>query len=201
MMPIMRQYTGTQRAAQKQAARERIIEAAARAIRRSGYDGPSVAEIMKEAGLTHCTFYAHFDSKEALLAAAADRAGAQTVAWSSRVAAAAPPQRAVAAMIQSYLSGEHLKDIEHGCPIAALGSEMPRQAPEVRRAATARIREMIEVVAQQMPEQEQAEARQRALTTVSAMVGSLILARAVDDAALSEEIREAALGAFLPNEK
>ncbi|GHF97239.1 TetR family transcriptional regulator [Deinococcus piscis] len=197
----MREYKGTQRAAEKQAARERIVEAAARAIRRSGYGGPSVSEIMKEAGLTHGTFYAHFPSREALLAAAADRAGTETVAWSSRVAASVPPQQAAAAMIQSYLSGEHLKDIEHGCPIAALGSEMPRQAPEVRQAATARIREMIEVVAHQMPERTQAEARQKALSTVSAMVGSLILARAVNDPALCEEIREAALEAFTPKIK
>lgn len=194
----MREYKGTQRAAEKQAARERIIEAAARAIRRGGYDGPSVSEIMKEAGLTHGTFYAHFDSKEALLAAAADHAGAETVAWSRRVAASVPPQQAATTLIQSYLSGEHVKNIEHGCPIAALGSEMPRQTAEVRQVATARIREMIEVVAQEWPESAEAIARQQAIATVCAMVGSLILARAVDDAALSEEIRTAALAVYSP---
>src|SRR5271154_4013919 len=110
---------------------ERIVEAAARAIRRSGYDGTSVADIMKEAGLTHGGFYAHFPSREAMLAEAADRAGAETVAVSTRVAAAARPQQALQALVRAYLSDEHVNNVETGCPIAALGSEMPRQAPEV----------------------------------------------------------------------
>lgn len=188
----MREYKGTQRAAEKQAARERIIKAASRAIRRSGYDGPSVSEIMKEAGLTHGTFYAHFPSREALLAAAADRAGAEVVAYTSGVAAAAQPHEALETMIQSYLSEDHLRNLEGGCPVAALGSEMPRQAPEVRQAATARIREMIDVVARELPEHDE----QRAMALVAAMAGALTLARAVDDPALSEQIRQAAISTF-----
>lgn len=65
------------RAAAKEASHERIVQAAARAIRRSGYDGTGVAGIMKEAGLTHGAFYAHFESRDAMLAEAADRAGAE----------------------------------------------------------------------------------------------------------------------------
>src|SRR5437762_13885168 len=76
----------------KEFTHERIVEAAARAIRRSGYDGTSVADIMKEAGLTHGGFYAHFASREAMLAEAADRAGAEAVAAAARVAATAPPE-------------------------------------------------------------------------------------------------------------
>lgn len=190
----MREYKGTQRAAEKQAARERIINAAARAIRRSGYDGPSVSEIMKEAGLTHGTFYAHFPSREALLAAAADQAGAEVVAHTGRVAAAAPPQEALEAMIRSYLSVDHLNNREGGCPVAALGSEMPRQAPEVRKAATARLRDMIDLVARELPDHDE----ERAMALVAAMVGALTLARAVDDPALSERIRTTAIAAFTP---
>ena len=78
----------------KEATHERIVEAAARAIRRSGYDGTGVAEIMKDAGLTHGGFYAHFASREAMLAEAADRAGAEAVAASERIAASAPPPQA-----------------------------------------------------------------------------------------------------------
>src|SRR5829696_6571962 len=88
----------------KEATHERIVETAARAIRRSGYDGSGVAEIMKEAGLTHGGFYAHFDSREAMLAEAADRAGADTVATMTRVADAAPPDQALQAIIRTYLS-------------------------------------------------------------------------------------------------
>ena len=125
----------------KEATHERIVETAARAIRRSGYGGAGVAEIMKEAGLTHGGFYAHFDSREAMLAEAADRAGAEGVAAMARVAAAAPPQQALQAMIRAYLSKAHVEAVETGCAVAALGSEMPRQAPRCgapRRAASRR---------------------------------------------------------------
>src|SRR5437764_8523142 len=122
-----------------------IVASAARATRRTGYDGTGVAEIMKEVGLTHGGFYAHFASREAMLAEAADRAGAESVATLTRVAAAAPPQEALPAMIRAYLSKEHVDGVETVCPVAALGPETPRQAPTVRRAATRRIQATINV--------------------------------------------------------
>jgi len=177
---------------------ERIVETAARAIRRSGYDGTSVADIMKQAGLTHGGFYAHFPSREAMLAEAADRAGAEGIAASARVAAAAPPEQALQRLMCAYLSKDHLNSVETGCPVAALGSEMPRQAPEVRRAATRRIKEMIDVVARQSPDWGQPGAHERALFVVSAMVGTLLLARAVDDPRLSDALLESTLKHFTP---
>jgi TetR/AcrR family transcriptional repressor of nem operon len=131
----------------KEVTHERIVETAARAIRRSGYSGTGVAEIMKEAGLTHGGFYAHFDSREGMLAEAADRAGAETVAFLTRVAAAAPAKQALEAMLRSYLSKEHVESAETGCAVAALGSEMPRQGSKVRRAATRRSKDNIDLVA------------------------------------------------------
>jgi TetR/AcrR family transcriptional regulator, transcriptional repressor for nem operon len=175
----------------KEATHERIVKAAARAIRRSGYNGTGVADIMKDAGLTHGGFYAHFDSREAMLAEAADRAGAESVAASARIAASVPPKDALAELVRAYLSKAHVDAIETGCPIAALGSEMPRQAPEVRRAATRRIKEMIDLVARQSSDWGQPEAHERALVTVATMVGALILSRAVDDAKLSGAMRDA----------
>src|SRR5256884_2013438 len=118
----------------KEVTHERIVAAAARATRRTGYDGTGVAEIMKEVGLTHGGFYAHFASRDAMLAEAADRAGAESVATLTRVAAAAPPQEALPAMIPAHLSKEHVDGVETGCPVAALGSETPRQAPKGRPA-------------------------------------------------------------------
>src|SRR3954447_20452995 len=178
---------------QKEATHERIVEAAARAIRRSGYDGTGVADIMKDAGLTHGGFYAHFPSREAMLAEAADRAGAETVAALQRIAAAAPPQLALQALLHAYLSKEHIAGVEKGCAMAALGSEMPRQAPEVRRAATRRIKEMIDLVARQSPDWGQPGAHEHALVIVATMVGALVLARAVEDQRLSDALCEAAL--------
>jgi TetR/AcrR family transcriptional repressor of nem operon len=177
----------------KEATHERIVQAAARAIRRSGYSGTGVADIMKDAGLTHGGFYAHFDSREAMLAEAADRAGAESVATLERIAAAAPPEKSLQTLLRAYLSKEHLESAESGCPMAALGSEMPRQAPEVRRAATRRIKEAIDLVARQLPEWGKPAAHEQALATLSTMVGAMVLARAVDDPKLSDALRSAAL--------
>jgi TetR/AcrR family transcriptional repressor of nem operon len=183
----------------KEATHDRIVDAAARAIRRSGYNGTGVADIMKAAGLTHGGFYAHFPSREAMLAEAADRAGGESVAMMQRIAASLPPQQALPAMMQAYLSREHLHEIENGCATAALGSEMPRQAPEVRRAATRRIKEMIDLVARQSPDWGQPSAHEHALVTIATMVGTLVLARAVDDAKLADALREATLKHFTPS--
>jgi TetR/AcrR family transcriptional regulator, transcriptional repressor for nem operon len=177
----------------KEATHDRIVDAAARAIRRSGYNGTGVADIMKDAGLTHGGFYAHFPSREAMLAEAADRAGSESVAMMERIAAKLPQQQALPAMLQAYLSKEHLEGIETGCAAAALGSEMPRQTPEVRRAATRRIKEMIDLVARHSPDWGQPSAHERALVTVATMVGALMLARAVDEPKLSDGLRESAL--------
>lgn len=185
-------------ASSKEATRDRIVDAAARAIRRSGYNGTGVADIMKAAGLTHGGFYAHFDSREAMLAEAADRAGRDAVVLMERVAASVPPQQALQAMARAYLSETHVKSIETGCATAALGSEMPRQSPDVRRAATRRIKEMIDLVARHSPDWGQAGAHEHALVAVSTMVGALVLARAVDDARLSDALREAALNHLIP---
>jgi AcrR family transcriptional regulator len=182
----------------KEATHERILATAARAIRRTGYGGTGVAEIMKEAGLTHGGFYAHFDSREAMLAEAADRAGADGMAALARVAAAAPAEKALEAMLRAYLSKEHVEGAETGCAIAALGSEMPRQAPKVRRAATRRIKEMIDLVVRLSPDWGQTGAHERALVTVATALGALVLARAVDDPKLSLAVREAALNHLTP---
>jgi AcrR family transcriptional regulator len=182
----------------KEATHDRIVAAAARAIRRSGYDGTGVADIMKDAGLTHGGFYAHFPSREAMLAEAADRAGRESVAMMERIAASAPPQQALPAMMRAYLSKEHVEGVETGCATAALGSEMPRQAPAVRRAATRRIKETIDLVARQLPDWGQPSAHERALVTIATMVGALVLARAVDDSKLSDALRKAALKHLAP---
>ncbi len=182
----------------KETTHERIVDAAARAIRRSGYGGTGVADIMKEAGLTHGGFYAHFASREAMLAEAVDRAGAESVAAGARIAAALPPEQVLPAMLRAYLSKEHVEAIETGCGVAALCSETPRQAPEVRRAATRRLKEMIDLVARQSPDWGQPGTHEQALVTVATMVGALVLARAVDDPRLSDALREAALKHLAP---
>lgn len=175
----------------KEITHARIVETAARAIRRSGYDGTGVADIMKEAGLTHGGFYAHFASRDAMLAEAADRAGEETIAIAKKVFAEVPGDQALQALMQVYLSNEHVANIEVGCSLAALGSEMPRQAPEVRKASTCRVKEMITLIKSRLSDQ--SNAYEKALVMVSTMVGTLLLARAVEDPELSEAFRQATL--------
>ena len=177
----------------KEATHERIVDVAARAIRRSGYHGTGVADIMKAAGLTHGGFYAHFDSREALLAEAADRAGFESVQQLQQLGAGLSGEQALRAMLQGYLSKEHVDGVEIGCHAAALGSEMPRQAPAVRHAATRRVKESVDLIARQFPDWGQPAAHERALVTLATMVGTVLLARAVDDPRMSDALRDAAL--------
>jgi AcrR family transcriptional regulator len=193
MMIIMRNTKPTTRTTAKEASHERIVSAAARAIRRSGYDGTGVADIMKEAGLTHGAFYAHFASREAMLAEAAGRACAESAAVAADVVASVPPEQALTYMLHAYLSRESLEQVEQGCPLAALGSETVRQAPEVRRVTTRHIKEMVDLVARQSPDWGQPGVHERSLVTIAAMVGTLLLARVVDEPALSDSLLTAAL--------
>ncbi|WP_439589212.1 TetR/AcrR family transcriptional regulator [Hydrogenophaga sp.] len=159
---------------------ERILDTAARVIRRTGFNGVGVADIMKEAGLTHGGFYAHFASRDALLAEALAHAGRQSAERiakgnATREARGASPFRA---LVEGYLSDRHLSGTENGCAVAALASEMPRQSPEVRAAAAQRVRSLIKLVEGALPAGTEAA---RAPAIASQMVGALQLARALGD--------------------
>jgi TetR/AcrR family transcriptional repressor of nem operon len=174
----------------------RIVRAAARAIRKHGYEGLGVAEVMKDAGLTHGGFYAHFDSRDALLAEAADQAGAESIESLSRAVAAAKQGEELAALVDSYLSDRHVHAPEQGqgCAVAAAGSDVARQPPEVRRTATRRIKDLIGLVERQMPDWGKAGSRDKAMAIVGCLVGTLLIARFVDDPELSRALRKAARG-------
>jgi TetR/AcrR family transcriptional repressor of nem operon len=178
----------------KEETRSRILRAAARAIRKHGYGGVGVAEVMKEAGLTHGGFYAHFESRDALLAAAAEQAGAESNERLSRAIASAKPGQELTALVDTYLSDRHVAAPEEGlgCAIAAAGSEVPRQEPEVRRAAGRRIKDLVGLVERQLSDWGKSAAHEKALAITATMVGALLLARAADDPQLSRSIRKAA---------
>lgn len=163
----------------KEETHERIVDVAARAIRRNGYAGVGVAEVMKEAGLTHGGFYAHFESRDALLVEALDRASRE----SAEVVARTAEQRAAKgvskfrALVETYLGDDQLASLEYGCPIAALGCEIPRQSQVVREASAARVNRLIEAVRATLP-----DIRRTAASVVAGtLVGSLQLARALGD--------------------
>lgn len=182
----------------KEITHARIVETAAKAIRRSGYSGTGVADIMKEAGLTHGGFYAHFPSRDDMLAEAANHAAAETIEVVKQVFANTPQQQRLWTLMNVYLSDTHTANIEMGCSFAALGSEMHRQAPEVRAVSTQRIKEMIRLIEEQISDQTQTSAHEEALLMVSTMVGTLMLARAVNDPELSTAFRQSALKHYAP---
>ena len=172
--------------AKKQETHETIVREAAAAIRAHGYQGVSVADIMKRAGLTHGGFYAHFASRDAMCTEAIERAGAESIERLRRAAAEAPRGGAVDAMVEAYLSDRHVAEAARGCAIVAVGTETARQAPEVRRAATRGVRAMAEVFA------EQGATDDEALGILSCMIGAMVLARMVDDPMLGTAIRTSA---------
>jgi len=121
----------------KELSHARIVEVAAKAIRRAGYRGVGVADIMKEAGLTHGGFYAHFESRDSLLVEAMARAGQDNIDSLTEVIERRMDKGATRfqALIETYLHEAHLERTEYGCVIAALASEMTRQEDAVRDEA------------------------------------------------------------------
>ena len=164
----------------KQITHDRIVATAARAIRRAGFGGVGVADVMNEAGLTHGGFYAHFASRDALLCEAIERAGKDSAARLAKSSSMRQAQGASAfrAFVENYLSERHLASPESGCPVAALASEMPRQSPAVGQAASQRVRGLIAAVQSALPP---AASRDAAAAIASQLVGALQLARALGD--------------------
>jgi TetR/AcrR family transcriptional regulator, transcriptional repressor for nem operon len=191
----------------KEISHERIVTTAARAIRRGGFQGVGVSDIMKEAGLTHGGFYAHFGSRNALLAEALERAGRDSAIRVAQDISAREVRGASAlrALVEAYLSDSHLGNIETGCPVAALASEMPHQALEVREASAQRVRDMLAAVRRALPKGASAD---WGPAITSQLVGALQLARAlgnnIEGRALLKASRRALLAQYdskLPNEQ
>jgi AcrR family transcriptional regulator len=164
----------------KQLTHDRIVDTAARVLRETGFYGVGVADIMKRAGLTHGGFYAHFPSREALLAEALERAGQDSRLRLERSMAAREAKGAsrFRALVESYLSEPHLKAVDSGCPVAALASEMPRQGEAVREAAQARVASLLSRVEAALPA---GLPEGTAGIVAGQMVGALQIARALGD--------------------
>ena len=179
----------------KEETHDRIVDVAARAIRRHGYAGVGVADVMKEAGLTHGGFYAHFDSRDALLVEALERAGRESAEAIRHATArrAACGTSAFRALVEAYLSDRLLASMDAGCPVAALGCDMPRQSQAVRDASAVRVQGLIAAVRATLPDAPRATASVVAAT----LVGSLQLARALGDNAEGRAVLSAARKSLL----
>ena len=177
---------------QAAATREKILEVAGTLFRQHGYDGIGVADIMKEAGLTPGGFYGHFASKDDLAAEITARVLGRG-GWAERLTRSANPT--FTDLVRGYLSARHRDDAGRGCLFAALASDVVRQPRAVRRAFTQGFRDRVETLRQLLPGRSAAARRRKALATMAGMVGALVLARAVDDPALSDEVLHAVAAA------
>jgi TetR/AcrR family transcriptional regulator, transcriptional repressor for nem operon len=182
----------TMKVSREQAAqnRERILEAAAQRFRERGFEGIGVADLMKEAGLTHGGFYGHFSSKDHLIAEATARELTRSLALWSEGAEGASGDR-LAAIAGAYLSSTHRDSPGTGCVLAALGPDVSRQGAPVRGAVTGYVRSTVDLLTKLVPGKLKAARRQKAISTYATLVGAMVLARAVDDRAFSQEILDA----------
>ncbi len=180
----------------------RIVKKASERLREKGAHGVGVADLMKEAGLTHGGFYAHFDSREALVieafAYAMDRS---TERW-RKLAEATPPEKRLATIVNSYLTPTHRDDPGHGCAVPTLGAEIARESPRTRKAFAAKLEQMVDMLAGQTPDVPRKAARKQAMAAIATMMGTLVLARIAGNGEFSDEIlgagRDAVLDRAIP---
>jgi len=182
----------------KQETHARIVKKASVRLREKGAHGIGVADLMKEAGLTHGGFYAHFDSREALVieafAYAMDRS---TERW-RKIAEQTAPEKRLATIVESYLTPVHRDDPGHGCAVPTLGAEIARESAKTRKAFAAKLEQMIDMMADQVLDVPRKTARKQAIAALTTMMGTLVLSRIAGNGEFSDEIltsgRDAVLG-------
>jgi TetR/AcrR family transcriptional repressor of nem operon len=175
--------------------RQRILEVAGRLFREKGFDGIGVDGIMESAGLTHGGFYGHFGSK-AKLAEQACSAGLERSKQKWETFAQASPEAALTEIARSYLSKRHRDDPGDGCVFAALGGEVARSSDAVRSTVTKGLRAQLRILERVAKSRSKVARRKQAITALSGMVGAMVVARLVNDSALSDEILTVAASAF-----
>jgi TetR/AcrR family transcriptional regulator, transcriptional repressor for nem operon len=182
----------------KQETHARIVKKASVRLREKGAHGIGVADLMKEAGLTHGGFYAHFDSREALVIEAFGYAMDRSTERWRKIAEQTPPDKRLATIVDTYLSPVHRDDPGHGCAVPTLGAEIARESSKTRRAFAAKLDQMIDMMADQILDVPRKTARKQAIAALTTMMGTLVLSRIAGSGEFSEEIlgagREAVLG-------
>lgn len=170
-----------------------VLKSAGRLFRDRGFDGVGIADIMRDAGLTHGGFYGQFRSKEHLAAEASRGAISATFGRWEKVAARTETDL-LDALADFYLSTEHREARANGCPIAALAADAARSGPDVQAAFHDGMADHLDMLQRAYDRRhgEAPENREAALAALSTMVGALVLSRAVGDTALSEEFLSAA---------
>lgn len=175
----------------------RIVRKASVRLREKGAHGVGVADLMKEAGLTHGGFYAHFNSREALVIEAFADAMDRSIARWRKTLAELPPDKRIAAIVDGYLTPQHRDDPGHGCTVPALGAEIARESPKTRKAFAAKLEQMVELFAEQIPDVPPKTARKRASAMLASLMGTLVMARIAGNTEFSDEIMSAGRDAAL----
>jgi TetR/AcrR family transcriptional repressor of nem operon len=175
----------------KQHTREKVLRSAARALRRAGPEKVAVAEVMREAGLTHGGFYAHFESKDDLLARTIESMFDEVLQKFEQGTAGMPPREAMREYIGRYLALSHCENREGGCPIAALATDIPRMGDDARRAFEAGSARLASAIAGKLHELHVPHAGAAATSLMSELLGALVLARCAIDRATAEKLLEA----------
>lgn len=174
----------------KSETRKRILEIAGRRLKQDGIDGCGIATIMSDAHLTNGAFYAHFTSKDDLVAnVIAD----QMRRWQEDLRSSPAGRPAIEEFIRGYLSPRHRDHRDTGCPSAALLDEIGRCDKATRRVYTAAMEEFIDIVAERLSPDDPAAARTQALGLITLLVATVQLARAVTDRRLSDDILESGI--------
>lgn len=182
----------------KQRTRRRIVEAAARRFRESGYRAAGVDQVMKDAGLTAGGFYSHFSSKEALLAEILGLSLEQVRSQLLDGLDGLSDDEWMRAVVKRYLSRAHRDQPGAGCPLPTLGGEIAREGEEPRLALQTYLQQIVGELAPRTPAAPGLEPEDRLLATISLLAGALMLARAVPDGDLSDRILQAARRLALP---
>lgn len=172
----------------KQNTRRALLKAAAAAIRVDGPDRVGVADVMAQAGLTHGGFYAHFPSKDALVAAAIGQMFEEREALIVEATAGLAPAEALDLYVRHYLSREHRDAKQSGCPIAALASDLPRLKSVARRRYAEGARRIHALIAAQFAALGHLDADAQADSMLAELVGALAMARAETDPGRSDRI-------------
>jgi TetR/AcrR family transcriptional regulator, transcriptional repressor for nem operon len=169
----------------------KIVRNASSQLREKGTRGIGVADLMKEAGLTHGGFYAHFGSREDLVIEAIAHAMDQTNERWSKLVHDKPAAERLTILIDNYLTVQHRDGAGRGCTIPSLAADIARESPKTRRVFISKLEEMIALFASQVSEQTAAAARQKAISTIATLMGTLVLARVAGGSAFSQEILDA----------
>jgi TetR/AcrR family transcriptional regulator, transcriptional repressor for nem operon len=175
----------------------RIVKRASVKLREKGAHGIGVADLMKEAGLTHGGFYAHFDSRDALVIEAFTHAMDRSTEHWRKQSEATPAEKRLSTIVNSYLSPLHRDNPGQGCAVPTLGAEIARESAKTRRAFAGRMQQLVDMLAKQFHGVPPKTARKQAMAALATMTGALVMARVAGNNELSDEVLKSGRDAIL----